>query len=80
MSYQQQGYSTFSQLTSLITNGVPLLVGALVGFYMYSNVKWCDMTLGKATKSKCDMTKKVLFAVLVALIVMYVMVSRMPQY
>ena len=53
-----------SQVTSCFT----VILATVLGFFIFNKGAWCDNTLGKFTKSRCDVAKRAMFAALVALV------------
>jgi hypothetical protein len=52
---------------------------ALIGTWVYLNKKtWCDASLGKLLKGKCDRTKQILFAGLLSFVVLVLIRNVMP--
>lgn len=47
-------------LNQLMQCFIPVLA-AVIGFVLFNKSAWCDASLGKLTKSKCDVVKKALF-------------------
>ena len=46
-----------------------VLAVAILGFYVYSKKPgWCDRSLGRLSKGKCDNTKRIISAALSALL------------
>lgn len=55
-----------SQVTSCFT----VILATVLGFFLFNKVAWCDNTLGKVLKGKCDTAKRAMFAALGALVVL----------
>ena len=68
--------ASISYAFTMLTQCFPVLAAALAGFALYSQAAWCDASVGKLTKSKCDMIKKVLFGFVGGFIVLAVMISQ----
>ena len=68
--------ASISFAISTLTQCFPVLAASLVGFALYTKVNWCDASLGKLMKGKCDNTKRILFGALGGFILLVIMVSR----
>lgn len=57
------GYA-ISQVSQCFT----VVLVAFLGFFLFTKTAWCDATVGRITKSRCDTIKRVIFGAAVALI------------
>lgn len=67
---------SISMSFSMLTGAFPVVIGAIAGFYVYTRADWCNASLGKITKQKCDWIKQALLGAIVALVLIVLMVSR----
>lgn len=62
----------FQQLTQCF---MPVMA-AVLGFVLFSKASWCDATVGKLTKGKCDVIKKALFGFVGGFLVLSLVAGR----
>lgn len=68
-------FAAFSEVSQCYMVAAVTLLGTWI---FLTKPSWCDNTIGKLAKSKCDRTKKILFAVLSAFVALVAVRNVMP--
>lgn len=65
-----------SQAISMLTQCAPALAAGILGTVIFTKPDLCNKTLGKVTKSKCDITKRLLLGFLAGFTLLVIISGR----